>query len=162
MFAPLPLPLPSVHAAAIVAILEQARDSQLSRCTVVGPTTTAIAQRCQGTAVCSLPPQLQEQAREWPAMPRHCCPPCCQLVVAPASKGWLTAKALKRELKKNQNGHQFKGRVIRIVRIEALHAIQSMVDILGRPIWWCDVGHCVAVLENFVPPESVCIKSSVV
>ncbi len=100
MFAPLPLPLPSVHAAAIVAILEQARDSQLSQRTVVGPTTTAIAQRCQGTAICSLPPLLQEQAREWPAMPRHCCPPRCQLVVAPASKGWLTAKALKRELKK--------------------------------------------------------------
>ena len=60
-----------------------------------------------------------------------------------------------------QNGHQFKAHVIRIVRIEARRAAQSIVDILGRPIWWCGVGHCVAVWENFVPPESVCIESVV-
>jgi hypothetical protein len=35
-------------------------------------------------------------------------------------------------------------------------AAQSIVD-LGRPIWWCDIRHCVAISENFVPPESVCI-----
>jgi hypothetical protein len=38
-----------------------------------------------------------------------------------------------------QYGHQFKGRVNRIVGIEAFHAAQSIVDILGRPIWWCEV-----------------------
>jgi hypothetical protein len=76
-----------------------------------------------------------------------------------SKQGMANCQGLKKGVKKIQNGHQFNGRVIRIVRIEALHAIQSMVDILGCPIWWCDVGHCVAVLENFVPPESVCIKS---
>ena len=62
---------------------------------------------------------------------------------------------------KIQNGHQFKGHVIRIVGIEATCPAQSIVDILGRSNWWCNVGHCVAVSENFVPPESVCIKSEV-
>ncbi len=62
---------------------------------------------------------------------------------------------------KIQNGHQFKGHVIWIVRIEARRATESIVDIIGRPIWWCDVGHCVAVSENFVQPESVCIESVV-
>jgi hypothetical protein len=38
-----------------------------------------------------------------------------------------------------QYGHQFKGRVIQIIGIEAFHATQSIVDILGRPIWWCEV-----------------------
>ena len=36
-------------------------------------------------------------------------------------------------------GHQFKGHVIRILGIEAFHAAQSIVDILGHPIWWCEV-----------------------
>ncbi len=62
---------------------------------------------------------------------------------------------------KIQNGHQFKGHVIWIIRIEARRAARSIVDILGHPIWWCDVGHCVAVLENFVPPEYVCIENVV-
>ncbi len=61
--------------------------------------------------------------------------------------------------KKIQNGHQFEGHVIWIVGIEARHPVQSIIDILGHPNWWCDVGHCVAVSEIFVPPESVCIKS---
>jgi hypothetical protein len=61
--------------------------------------------------------------------------------------------------KKIQNGHQFKGYVIRIDGIEARHPAQSIVDILGRPNWWCNVGHCIAVLEIFVPPESVCVES---
>ncbi len=63
--------------------------------------------------------------------------------------------------KKIQNGHQFKGSVIWIIGIKACRAAQAIVDIRGRPIWWCDVGHCVAILENFVPPGSVCIKSVV-
>ncbi len=48
---------------------------------------------------------------------------------------------------KYTNGHQFKGRVIRIVGIETFHAAQSIVDILGRPIWWCEAGHGVIVIE---------------
>ena len=59
---------------------------------------------------------------------------------------------------KIQNGQQFKGHVIWIIVVEALYAVQLIRDILEHPHWWCDVGHCVAVLENFVPPESVCIK----
>ena len=60
---------------------------------------------------------------------------------------------------KIQNGHQLKDHVIWIIGVEACCAAQLIVDILGRPIWRCDVGHCVAVLEIFVLPESVCIKS---
>ena len=48
---------------------------------------------------------------------------------------------------KNTNGHQFKGRVVRIVGIEAFNAAQSIVDILGRPIWWCEDGHGIVVIE---------------
>ena len=65
------------------------------------------------------------------------------------------------DTQKIQNGHQFKCHVIWIVRIEARHTTQSIVDILGRPIWWCGVGHCVAVLENFLPLDFVCIESVV-
>jgi hypothetical protein len=40
----------------------------------------------------STPPPLLscEQAREQPMMPRHCCPPRCRLVIAPASEGQPT------------------------------------------------------------------------
>ena len=37
--------------------------------------------------------------------------------------------------------------VIQIVGIEAIHAARSIVDILGRPIWWCEAGHGVVVIE---------------
>jgi hypothetical protein len=59
---------------------------------------------------------------------------------------------------KNTNGHQFKGRVVRIVRIEAINAAQSIVDILGRPIWWCEDGHGVVVIELMMCARCVCIK----
>jgi hypothetical protein len=67
----------------------------------------------------------------------------------------------KKATQKNWNGHQFKGHYIRIVKIEARCAAQSIVDILGHSNWCCDVGHCVAVSKNFVPPKTVCIKSEV-
>ena len=35
------------------------------------------------------------------------------------------------------------------VGIEPSRPAQSIVDIFGRPKWWCDVGHCVVVSENF-------------
>ncbi len=44
-------------------------------------------------------------------------------------------------------GHQFKGRVVWIFSIKAFHSAQSIVVILGRPIWWCEDGHGVAVIE---------------
>ena len=59
---------------------------------------------------------------------------------------------------KNTNGHQFKGRVVRIVGIEAFNAAQSIVDILGRPIWWCEDGHGVAVIELMMCRRCVCIE----
>ena len=46
-----------------------------------------------------------------------------------------------------QHGHQFKGCVIWIIGIKAFHAAQSIVDILGRPIWWCEAGHDVVVIK---------------
>ena len=46
-----------------------------------------------------------------------------------------------------QYGHQFKGHVIRIVGIEAFHIAQSIVDIRRRPIWWCEAGYGVVVIE---------------
>ena len=75
--------------------------------------------------------------------------------------GAVLKKYIFCDTQKNQNGHHFKGHVIQIVGIEARCAAQWTVDILGRPIWWYGVGHCVAVLENFVPQESVGIKSVV-
>ena len=99
--APPPLPLPSVRAASILAIREQARDGQLSRGTIVGLAATAIAQQCRGTfvrppplpaqkqatVVRPPPPPSHEQVRERPTMPRDCHPPRRQLVVVPVSKG---------------------------------------------------------------------------
>ena len=68
--------------------------------------------------------------------------------------------------KKIQNGHQFKGHVIWIVRIEARRAAQSIVDILGGPICWCDVGHCVAVFGELCATricvhEECCVQKKI-
>jgi hypothetical protein len=99
--APPPLPPLSVRTTSILAIHEQARDGRLSRGTIVGLATTAIAQKCRGTfvrpppppaqkratAVRPSPPPSHERAREWPTMPRQRHPPRRQLVVAPVSEG---------------------------------------------------------------------------
>ena len=49
-FAPPPLPLPSVRAAAIIAIRKRARDGRLSRGTILCPTPTTIARANEETA----------------------------------------------------------------------------------------------------------------
>ena len=32
-------------------------------------------------------------------------------------------------------------------------------DFPSQANWWCKLGHCVAVSENYVSPDDVCIKS---
>ena len=104
MIAPPPLPQPSVCAASILAIREQARDGRLSRGTIISLAATAIAQQCRGTfvhppplpvqkqatAVRPPPPPLHEQAREGPTMLRHHRPPHRRLIGTPASEGLPT------------------------------------------------------------------------
>ncbi len=104
LLTPPPLPPPSVRAASILAIREQARDGQLSRGTIVGLAATTIAQQCQGTFVHPSPPPTQKQAT---VVRPHCrqhtskqgngqqclgiaVRTCRQLVVTPVSKGLPT------------------------------------------------------------------------
>ena len=49
--------------------------------------------------------------------------------------------------------HQFERRVVRVVAIDLFKGAGSLHEILGR--WWSRgaIGHCVAVFENFVPPD---------
>jgi hypothetical protein len=49
--------------------------------------------------------------------------------------------------------HQFERRVVRVVTIDLSKGAGSLHEILGR--WWSRgaIGHCVAVFENFVPPD---------
>jgi len=49
--------------------------------------------------------------------------------------------------------HQFERRVVRVITIDLSKGAGSLHEILGR--WWSRgaIGHCVAVFENFVPPD---------
>ena len=49
--------------------------------------------------------------------------------------------------------HQFERRVVRVVAIDLFKGAGSLHEILGH--WWSRgaIGHCVAVFENFVPPD---------
>ncbi len=49
--------------------------------------------------------------------------------------------------------HQFKRRVIRVVAIDLFKGVGLLHEILEH--WWSRgaIGHCVAVFQNFVPPD---------
>ena len=49
--------------------------------------------------------------------------------------------------------HQFERRVVRVVAIDLFKGAGLLHEILGH--WWSRgaIGHCVAVFENFVPPD---------
>ncbi len=55
--------------------------------------------------------------------------------------------------KAHKNCHQFERRIVWVGAINISKCARSLHDILGH--WWSRgaIGHCVAVFENFVPPD---------
>jgi hypothetical protein len=49
--------------------------------------------------------------------------------------------------------HQFERRIVRVGAIDLFKGAGLLLEILGR--WWSRgaIGHCVAVFQNFVPPD---------
>ena len=49
--------------------------------------------------------------------------------------------------------HQFERRIVRAGTIDISKGARLLLEILGH--WWSRgaIGHCVAVFENFVPPD---------
>jgi hypothetical protein len=71
---------------------------------------------------------------------------CCSRKTRKNKVNVLTQKAHK-------YCHQFERRVVRVVAIDLFKGAGSLHEILGH--WWSRgaIGHCVAVFENFVPPD---------